>query len=66
MVRINVLDSDDLPPRFTYQECEPVVNGVCLNPRYTTTAVTGQTGALNVQPARIRAVDGDTLNYTIK
>ena len=60
-------DADDLPPRFTYPGCTPVVNGVCLNPQYTATATMGVTGALQVSPSAIRAVDGDeTLNYPVR
>lgn len=62
-----MLDSDDLPPRFIYSGCAPVVNGVCLNPQYTATVTMGETGSLTVMPAPINAVDGDaTLNYPIR
>ena len=65
-VRVTVTDSDDLPPRFTYTGCTPVVEGVCLNPQYTGVATVGQTGEIAVQPATIRAVDGDTLGYDVR
>lgn len=65
-VRITITDADDLPPRFTYTGCQPVVDGVCLNPQYTAGVTIGQTGNINVQPETIKAVDGDSLNYPVR
>ncbi|KAL8559117.1 hypothetical protein ACOMHN_046165 [Nucella lapillus] len=76
-LEIRITDGDDLEPVFEYETCTKF-NGVCYNPRYTTTIISGvvKQGELVIYPypafapiqraITIRARDLDTLNSSIR
>ncbi|KAL3875997.1 hypothetical protein ACJMK2_033886 [Sinanodonta woodiana] len=61
LLRVNILDADDQGPAFVFPGCFTP----CLIPEYTADVEPSYTGPLTIQPAAIKAIDLDTLNYPI-
>ncbi|RWS28186.1 protocadherin-15 precursor-like protein [Leptotrombidium deliense] len=63
---VHIEDGDDLSPTFVYKDC-PLINGYCLNVEYIANIASGsQPQTLRVLPERIKAIDKDSLNASIK